>query len=399
MEEIPILRNYRVIPNQQLLVKGKYLDYIKDIRNVEKIRFNCAKSLMNKKWDLFFILFTGTDWIQHLIFDKLINLSDGKVVDEAIEYYKDIDRYIGWFLENIPKDTIIFVMSDHGFKSFNGSFFINEWLKNEGYLFLKYSSKTKVAPHKFSEGIEDARSSKRFNIPFFLLKILKKFEWALPVYRKIRPFLKFEIDLNYEPILEKSDAFCLSTESRGIYINDEKRFRDGKVTQAEYEKIRTELIKKLRHLEAPDKSVPLFRNIFKKEDIYSGNISNAPDIILELNNYIICSNFYMSIFENRKTIHTNNHDSDGIFMASGPGIKKGNEIKDAKIYDLAPTILHIFGLPIPNDMDGRVLTEIFEQDSELAKRKPVYVDPGYYEKKNEKEKLRSKIKKLKKQGN
>jgi hypothetical protein len=46
-------------------------------------------------------------------------------------------------------------------------------------------------------------------------------------------------------------------------------------------------------------------------------------------------------------------------------------------------------------MDGRVLMEIFEPESEFAKRKPIYVDPGYYDKKSEKEKLKTRIKELK----
>ncbi len=82
-------------------------------------------------------------------------------------------------------------------------------------------------------------------------------------------------------------------------------------------------------------------------------------------------------------------------FAYGHRIKKGYKIKEAKIYDIAPTILHIFGLPIPNDMDGRVPTEIFEPDSEFAKRKPKYVVPSYYEKKQEDEKLKKVIKNLK----
>ena len=56
---------------------------------------------------------------------------------------------------------------------------------------------------------------------------------------------------------------------------------------------------------------------------------------------------------------------------------------------------HIFGLPIPNDMDGKVLMEIFKPDSEFAKRKPVYVDPSYYEREQEDEKLKKAIKNLK----
>ncbi len=78
-----------------------------------------------------------------------------------------------------------------------------------------------------------------------------------------------------------------------------------------------------------------------------------------------------------------------------PVSKKGYKITDAKIYDIAPMILHIFGLSIPNDVDGRVLMEIFKEDSEFAKRKPKYVDSGYYERNKEDEKLKKAIKNLK----
>ena len=43
----------------------------------------------------------------------------------------------------------------------------------------------------------------------------------------------------------------------------------------------------------------------------------------------------------------------------GPGIKRGIHLKNAKIMDLAPTTLHVLGIPVPADMDGRVLDEAF----------------------------------------
>lgn len=49
-------------------------------------------------------------------------------------------------------------------------------------------------------------------------------------------------------------------------------------------------------------------------------------------------------------------------------------------------------------MDGKVLMEIFEPDSEFARRKPVYVDPSYYERDREDEKLKKAIKNLKLKG-
>ena len=76
-----------------------------------------------------------------------------------------------------------------------------------------------------------------------------------------------------------------------------------------------------------------------------------------------------------------------------------DEIKK-RITDKTKAILvvHIFGLPIPNDMDGRVLMEIFEEDSEFAKRETKYVDPRYYDREQESERLKKAIRNLKLKG-
>jgi hypothetical protein len=51
------------------------------------------------------------------------------------------------------------------------------------------------------------------------------------------------------------------------------------------------------------------------------------------------------------------HRLDGIFIASGGPVRSGTAFKNARIIDIAPTVLYLMGAPIPNDMDGRVLTE------------------------------------------
>jgi predicted AlkP superfamily phosphohydrolase/phosphomutase len=55
-------------------------------------------------------------------------------------------------------------------------------------------------------------------------------------------------------------------------------------------------------------------------------------------------------------------DVPGVLIAMGPGIKKGVRVMGLpmSVFDIAPTILQIYGVPIPSQMKGRVLTEIFE---------------------------------------
>lgn len=62
------------------------------------------------------------------------------------------------------------------------------------------------------------------------------------------------------------------------------------------------------------------------------------------------------------------HRNYGIFVMQGPGIKKGKtEIHGATLLDIAPTVLHAFGLPVGRDMDGKVLESVFSESSPIQR--------------------------------
>jgi arylsulfatase A-like enzyme len=50
----------------------------------------------------------------------------------------------------------------------------------------------------------------------------------------------------------------------------------------------------------------------------------------------------------------------GVLGLRGPGVRSNLKLPEASILDVAPTILHYLGLPIPAHMDGRVLTAAFD---------------------------------------
>ena len=55
------------------------------------------------------------------------------------------------------------------------------------------------------------------------------------------------------------------------------------------------------------------------------------------------------------------HKLNSIFATVGPGIRPGSTVNQGQVLDLAPTLLYMLGLSVPQDMDGRVLTEVFER--------------------------------------
>ena len=68
------------------------------------------------------------------------------------------------------------------------------------------------------------------------------------------------------------------------------------------------------------------------------------------------------------------HRSLGIFVARGPGLRKDDRIYGATLLDVCPTILHLFGLPVGEDMDGKVLLDIYEQMPPAIDRIPSWDD-------------------------
>jgi hypothetical protein len=63
------------------------------------------------------------------------------------------------------------------------------------------------------------------------------------------------------------------------------------------------------------------------------------------------------------------HRWQGVFMACGPGIRRAAEVEELSIVDVAPLLLHRLGLPVPDDMAGRLPTEVLDAD-ELERHPP-----------------------------
>jgi predicted AlkP superfamily phosphohydrolase/phosphomutase len=108
--------------------------------------------------------------------------------------------------------------------------------------------------------------------------------------------------------------------------------------------------------------------VFRREDIYHGKyVDEMPDLVyLTLEQgYIIEQPMALPFVSNRVIIDdpkiSGTHRQDGILVAKGPWFRQGGTVEGATLLDLAPTILHLLGSRVPDDMDGRVLAELFEE--------------------------------------
>lgn len=342
----------------------------------------------DKEWDTLFLVFSATDWMQHIIWrhiDENHPMYDPetspKYKQEFIKFWQRIDRILGNLLGMVKEDTIVFLISDHGFGSNDQTFNLAKWLIMKGYMKRKRDIRKTIKKYMYRTAILMAKTPIRKLFSANTRKIVEN---------TVRTSIADEIDF------EKSKAYCLghTIPFGAIYINASN--------EQERDEIKARLINDLKNI-SRDIGREVEVQIYEPKKLYSGaKVNLLPDIIFTINDWrcvIIEDNFDRPLFEEKpfSTRHTGSHRLNGIFLAYGPGIKKGKRI-NAKIYDIAPTILHLFGLPIPSDMDGRVLMEIFEENSEFVKREPKYVDLDYYERMHGDEKLKKVIKSLKLEG-
>lgn len=114
-------QDYRVEPVDHNEGEEKFVD---DVFELAEKRFRVAEDLIEDEWDVFFLTFTGDARLQHFIENE----------DTILDFYKQVDEYLGNLLDNLEKDVRLMIVSDHGFQDLEVEFNINKWLHDEGYL-------------------------------------------------------------------------------------------------------------------------------------------------------------------------------------------------------------------------------------------------------------------------
>lgn len=300
-------------------------------------------SLLQKHDPAFLMaVFVLPDRVQHL-WRKFLSPSDERpetgfareVRERVFGLFGRLDEEIGSLAGRLDSDDVILIASDHGFASFQKTFYLNVLLAREGFLKLR----------KSGEGIM------RF-FRFFNMYGIKK---HLPA------FLINSARMRSGPALidwSRSRAFASTSMGEGIFINLKGREPQGQVSPGEeYERIREELRRKLLQLTVPGGDGPLLADLARREDIYQGErLSSAPDLFLLFRK----AGWNMSagltgrdIWKDWSKFPFGVHHPEGIWSAAGGGISAHPEPIPARIEDIAPTILSLFQLPLPENLDGK----------------------------------------------
>jgi predicted AlkP superfamily phosphohydrolase/phosphomutase len=125
--------DYRIDVDAQLGHEEDKTDFVEDAHETLEKRFEAFKHYIEQDdWDLFFGVFMTTDRVNHFLFKDYEK--EGEYYDEFLEFYRQVDQYIGRIHDMLDDDTTLIVASDHGFTTLEYEVNLNQWLRENGWL-------------------------------------------------------------------------------------------------------------------------------------------------------------------------------------------------------------------------------------------------------------------------
>ena len=287
------------------------------IYEMSRKHFEVVRYLMaTRDWDFFHFVEIGLDRVHHGFWkyhDPLHRQYEpNSAFNSAVmDYYTYLDKEIGDTLEQAGSDCTVLVVSDHGAQRLDGGFCVNEWLVREGLLVLKEKPD------------------------------------------KVTPFSPKLVDWSRTKVWSEGGYYAR------VFLNVEGREPEGIIPAAEYESFRQEMKERFEAL-PNDRGEPMGSLVFKPEEIYQKVRNVAPDLIVHFGGLFwrsIGGLGYPSLYiqENDTGPDDCNHAQFGAFLLSGEAVPQRGEMEGAHLLDIAPTLLDIAGLPVPEAMQGRSL--------------------------------------------
>lgn len=299
---------FRTDKKEQLLI---------DLYKLTRKHFKIVKYLIkNKEWDYCQFVIIGLDRFHHAFwkyYDKSHHkYESGNIFESAMKnFYKFLDDQIGELLKLLNKNDIVIIASDHGAKAMKGCLCVNMALEKLGLLKFKEKPTTKTR-------LDEA-----------------------------------DIDWN------KTYAWGWGGYYARIFLNVKGREPKGIIEPEDFGEWREKITKLLK--EIPDNNgKPMNTKIFKPEDLYRTVRGDAPDLMAyfdDLNWRSAGTVGYESMYldENDTGPDDAVHDYYGVFIISSLKRKIGKQLETRSILDIAPTILNIFGINIPEDLEGKII--------------------------------------------
>ncbi len=266
------------------------------------------------------VVFDGTDRLQHMFWRDIDPshparaehpVPEGRNVIEDL--YKSMDDLVGRTMAKCQReDNLLMVISDHGFNGFRRGIDLNRWLEENGYL-------------SFHEGRRDE-------------EFLAGVDWS------------------------RTRAFALGLS--GIYINLKDKFSQGIVPPGDMaDALREEIAQRLTSLIDPQSGASAVKRTYVTSKVYRGPYKDhAPDLIpgyqrgYRVSWETAIGRTTESVFHDNTKAWSGDHFIDPSLI---PGVLFCNHpvaTENCRLMDIGPTVLKLFGVDVPEHMDGKVLS-------------------------------------------
>lgn len=261
-------------------------------------------------------VFDGTDRMQHMFWRYLDpghparpEKAPDSIKTAIQDLYVRMDQLVGRTMKRCDDhETLLLVMSDHGFNTFRRGIDLNRWLESNGYLF-----------------VDDACRNEDY---------LAGVDWS------------------------RTKAFAIGL--TGIFVNLKGKFEHGLVDPEEAQALRDEIASKLAKLTDPQSNTLAIKRVYQAVKAYRGPYKeNAPDLIVGYAGGYRVS-WDAAVGRTSSEIFSDNHKAWSGDHCVDPSVVPGvlfsnHEITSdsPRLLDLAPTVLELFGCPIPDYMDGK----------------------------------------------
>jgi len=325
--------------------------------------------LEQENWDVFMVHFQQTDWIQHKLWGLIeeaardTNCSDPRV-DRVRECYKRFDEQVGVLLAKVRgHNPFTIVLSDHGFGDYKGELYPNYYLNQWGYY-----HESQAAEKDSAKPVRDLFHKNPM--------LATAYRGMANLKHRLDRVLEFKRYRNFDSWVDLAGntfggralpvdwsrtkvATVGAYECAFLYVNVIGRGPTGIVRPEECEGIISDVVKKFGEIRHPVTGKKVYKRVARGTEVYreSGKDILLPDVILlPEDGYGLSSKISDALPQaTSEGVHRHN----GVLFLKGEGVRTSVAKFSPFLIDMAPTVLHSLGLPVPTDMDGRVLEEIF----------------------------------------
>jgi predicted AlkP superfamily phosphohydrolase/phosphomutase len=300
--------------------------------------------------------FRGTDLIQHCYWNLLQSgntLSDSwqGLRNKIFAYYSELDRGLGRIFSVYP-DADRLVLSDHGFGPVRAIVFVNHFLSEKGFLMRAPVYDSPVSGEAAVRANHGIRQRLTQMVRGMLKSAYLNYLQKLPLFRvmnEIRERIRgTDLPLDHSRTVAFSDVLY------GVTINR----RSARVADVEVQK--QQVMATLRGMRDPQNGEEIFNRVYARDESDLRTMAGVPDIILEPKEEYQLSyglnprdnEIFRYMYDQQAAFFTGNHRQAGICIL-GSDRKVRPDLADINITDMTATVLDLFDVKTPDDLDGR----------------------------------------------